>query len=155
MDDFTVSFFGHRSISYPLRVEEKLDKIIRDLLKQKAYVTFLVGRDGEFDLAATSTIHRCKRLVRSDNSALTWVLPYVTADFTNNENAYWDYYDEIEVCEASALSHYKAAFQARNKYMVDRSDLIIFCIEHNHGGAYQTMRYAIKQGKQIINIGLV
>ena len=38
--------------------------------------------------------------------------------------------------------------------MVDRSDLLICCIERDKGGAYQTMQYARRQGKEIINIGL-
>jgi len=36
--------------------------------------------------------------------------------------------------------------------MVDRSDLVVFFVERNKGGAYQTMKYAIKQGKKIINL---
>ena len=39
-----------------------------------------------------------------------------------------------------------------NRVMLDRSDLVICCIERNKGGAYQTMQYAQKQGKEIINI---
>ncbi len=155
MNVFTVSFFGHRYLSNTLRVEQKLEVLVRELLWQHSYVSFLVGRDGEFDQTASSVVRRSKRLVRSDNSALTWVLPYITADFTKNEDAYRNYYDEIEVCEVSSFSHYKSAFQARNKHIVDRSDLIIFCVEHKSGGAYLTMRYAINQGKQIINIGQV
>ena len=36
--------------------------------------------------------------------------------------------------------------------MVDRSDLVICCIERNKGGAYQTMQYARRLEKKIINI---
>jgi len=36
--------------------------------------------------------------------------------------------------------------------MVDRSDLIVFYVERNSGGAYQTLRYAEKQEKAYINI---
>jgi len=36
--------------------------------------------------------------------------------------------------------------------MVDRSDLVIFCVERNSGGAYQTMKYAMRQEKHIINL---
>ena len=36
--------------------------------------------------------------------------------------------------------------------MVDRSDLVVFFVERDKGGAYQTMKYAKKQGKEIINI---
>lgn len=80
-----------------------------------------------------------------------WVLPYVTADYRDYEEDFRAYYDEIEVFD-SAGKHFKAAFQARNRSMVDRADLVVFCVERNEGGAYQTMRYAIQQGKQYINL---
>ncbi len=30
--------------------------------------------------------------------------------------------------------------------MADRSNLVVRCLDHHSGGAYQTMRYAKKQG---------
>ena len=48
---------------------------------EKEYVEFLVGRNGEFDLLAASVIHRCKRTIRGDNSAMVWVMPYLPAGF--------------------------------------------------------------------------
>ena len=152
MNTFTVSFFGHRHLSNPIATERALEKIIRELLHRPEYVEFIVGRDGDFDLLAASIIKRYQRAINEDNSALIWVLPYATADFRDNEEAYQSYYDEIEICETSAGKHYKAAFQTRNRSIVDRSDLVIFCIERTQGGAYQTMRYAQKQGKRYINI---
>ena len=139
-------------MSNPAATEQALERIIRELLHRLEFVEFIVGRDGDFDLLAASTIKRCKQAINEDNSALIWVLPYVTADFRDNEEAYQSYYDEIEICEASAEKHYKAAFQTRNRSIVDRSDLVIFCIERKQGGAYQTMRYAQKQSKRYINI---
>lgn len=152
MDTYTVSLFGHRHLSNPIAAEQALESVIRELLHRPEYVEFLVGRDGDFDLLAASTIKRCQRAINEDNSALTWVLPYPTAELRNNIDTYQSYYDEIEICEASAEKHYKAAFQQRNHSMVDRSDLVIFCVERKRGGAYQTMRYAQKQGKQYINL---
>ena len=152
MNTFTVSFFGHRHLDNAYAAEQALEKIIRELLHRSEFIEFLVGRDGDFDLLAASTIKRCKRAINEDNSALIWVLPYATADFQNNIAAYQSYYDEIELCEHAAGSHFKAAFQKRNRSMVDRSDLAIFCVERKQGGAYQTMRYAQKQGKQYINL---
>ena len=110
---------------------------------------FLVGRDGDFDLLVASVIRRCKRECRSDNSSLVWVLPYMTADFRDNEESYRKYYDEIEVFSGT---HYKAAFQQRNWSLIDRSDLAVFYVEKAKGGAYSTMKYAISQGIELINI---
>ena len=49
-------------------------------------------------------------------------------------------------------AQHKAAHQARNRDMVDRSDLVVFYVEHEHGGAWQTMSYAVNQEKEIINL---
>ena len=149
---YTVSFFGHRVIEDPLRIEHHLEKLICKLLKEKEYVEFLVGRDGEFDQMVSSTIRRCKWNIRNDNSAHVWVLPYPTADFRDNEDAYRDYYDEIEICRAAAGGHFRGAYQTRNREMVDRSDLVAFCIQHESGGAWQTMKYAKKQGISCVNL---
>ncbi len=152
MNTYKVSFFGHRMIDNALEIESRLEHLIRTLLRKHKYVEFLVGRDGEFDQIVSSTIRRCKRTIRDDNSAHIWVLPYLTAEFRDNEESFRDYYDEIEVCEAAAGSHYKNAHQTRNRAMVDRSDLVVFCIQHENGGAWQTRKYAKKQGVPCINL---
>ena len=152
MNVYTVSFFGHRMIDNALEIENRLDQLIRILLQEHEYVEFLVGQDGEFDQIVSSVIRRCKREYRSDNSAHIWVLPYLTAEFRDNEDSFRDYYDEIEICEAAAGSHYKNAHQARTRAMVDRSDLVVFCIQHESGGAWQTMKYAKKLGVPCVNL---
>ena len=152
MQLFTISFFGHRVIDNALEIENRLERLIHAMLREHEYVEFLVGRDGEFDQIVSSVIRRCKREYRSNNSAHVWVLPYPTAEFRDNEESFWDYYDEIEVCEAATGSHYKNAHQTRNRTMVDRSDLVAFCIQHKSGGAWQTMKYAKKQGIPCINL---
>ena len=151
MEIFTVSFFGHRRIDNPLPVEKVLDALVGNLLRSREYVEFLVGRNGDFDQLVSSAIRRGKRTIRSDNSAHTWVLPYETADYHNHEEAYRDYYDEVEVF-ASGGGHYKAAIQERNRYMVDRSQFIVFYVERMEGGAYQTLRYAFTQKKPCLNL---
>lgn len=152
LDCYTVSFFGHRHIDDPFAAERKLERIIRGLLREKEYVEFLVGRDGEFDQLVSSAVKRCNRQIGGHNSALVWVLPYPTAELRDHEEDFRAYYDEIEVCASSSGKHFKAAFQARNRAMVDRSDLIVFYVEHQSGGAYQTMRYAMKREASFINL---
>lgn len=152
MNTYTVSFFGHRSIDEPLLIEKRLKGLILRLLRGKEYIEFLVGRDGEFDQLVSSIVRRCKREYRSDNSAHVLVLPYVAAEFRNNEDSFREYYDEIEICETAADGHFKGAHQKRNREMVDRSHLVVFCIQHESGGAWQTMKYAQKQSIPYINI---
>lgn len=152
MDIFCVSFFGHRKIENALQIEHCLEQIITNLLHHHTYVEFLIGRDGEYDQLVSSVIRRCKRNFRSDNSAHIWVLPYVTAEYQKNKEAFLDYYDEIVVCEEAALAHFKGAYQTRNRKMVDQSDLIVFCVQHERGGAWQTMKYAKRKGIPYLNL---
>ena len=90
MNIFSVSFFGHRQLNDPFTVERNLETLIRELLNTKQYVEFLVGRDGEFDQLVASTIRRCKRAIRDDNSALVLALPYETAEYRNNADSFQD-----------------------------------------------------------------
>ncbi len=152
MDTYTVSFFGHRYIDNPFPIEKALEELIGSLLRSKEYVEFLVGRNGDFDQLVSSAIRRAKRTVRSDNSSHVWVLPYATAEYRNHPEDYHAYYDEVEICEAAAGSHFKAAIQARNRAMVNRSHLVVFCIDHHSGGAWQTFQYAQQQGIPCINL---
>ncbi len=152
MNIHTVSFFGHRRICNPLPLDQTLDELIARLLREHSYVEFLVGRDGDFDQLVSSAIHRCQREYGNHNSSHIWVMPYPTSFFRGNEEACYAYYDEIEICEESAVAHFKSAFQVRNRHMVDRSNLVIFYVETSEGGAYQTMQYAIQQGKNLINL---
>ena len=113
---------------------------------------FLVGRDGEFDQFASSAVLRVRKQYRDDNSSLILVLPYARAEYLNNEESYHDYYSDVEISYAASVAHPKAAIQIRNREMVDRADLILCCIEREKGGAWQTVQYAIKQGKTVINL---
>ena len=66
LDIYTVAFFGHRYIDNPLKVEALLEEQIRKLINEKEYVDFLVGRNGEFDQCASSTVLRVRKNVRDD-----------------------------------------------------------------------------------------
>ena len=152
MEIYTVSLFGHRKIHDVMKIEKELEKIVCNLLLSREYVEFIVGRSGEFDLLAASVIRRCQRKIRTDNSSLILVLPYSSADFVRNEDFFLEYYDEVEICPASSVAHFKAAYQLRNKYMIQRSDLVIFYVCRPSGGAYQTLKYAEKLSMDYINL---
>ena len=152
MGIYTVAFFGHRYLDNPFQIEDRLDIIIEKLIRENEYVEFLVGRNGEFDQFVSSAVCRAKRNYRDDNSFHVLVLPYPTAEYQNNVEYFEEYYDEIEICQASTKAHFKSAIHIRNREMVDRADLIVCCINHQKGGAFLTIQYAQKQNKQIINL---
>ena len=51
-------------------MEDKVEELVRELIGNKAYVDFLVGRDGDFDQIVSSTVLRVKKRVFDANSYL-------------------------------------------------------------------------------------
>lgn len=152
LEVFTVTFFGHREVEHFRETEQALDNLIQQLISDHEYVEFLIGRNGEFDQLVSSVVHRVRKRLDYKNSALILVLPYMTAEFRNNESSFLEYYDEVEVSQTASSGHFKAAMQTRNKEMVDRADLVVFNVDHATGGAYQTLMYAKKNEVPYINI---
>lgn len=149
----TVSLFGHRIIDDYLTAEQKLYELLRIIMSRgDREVEFLVGRNGDFDLIATSVIRRLKREINVENVFITLVLPYETAELRNNTEAFETFYDSIEISEASADKNFKYAITARNRDMIDRSDMVVVYVKNQSGGAYQSLRYAEKNDKRIINL---
>lgn len=152
LDIYTVAFFGHRYIDRPLQVEERLEEPIRKLISEKEYVDFVVGRNGDFDRCVSSAVHRVRKKVKDDNNALVLVLPYPTVEYLNNKEYFHEYYTDVEISHKASKAHPKSAIQIRNHEMVNRADLIICYIEEKHGGAWQTIKYAIKNNKDVVNL---
>ena len=149
---FTVCFFGHRHIKAFRLAETRTKALVRRLILEKEFVEFLVGQDGAYDQIVSSAIRQTKRELFAENSAHVCILPDPKAALTQNTQHFTSYYDEIEICETSAAAHPKAAIQIRNRCMVDRSDLCVFFVERQTGGAWKSMFYAVRQGKDVINL---
>ena len=152
MNIYTVAFFGHRELSNMFALEDKLLSLLREIINTHEYVEFLVGRDGDFDQFASSTVKSAIREYAYGNASLILVLPYERAEYRDNRESFEQYYDEVQICEDSSITHPKAAMFERNKSMVDRSDLVICAVGHKSGGAYKAVHYAEQQGKKVINL---
>lgn len=152
-EKLTVSLFGHRFIDDSQTVEQKLYELLRIIISRgDREVEFLAGRNGDFDLMTASVVRRLKKELNAENVFLTLVLPYETAELRNNTEAFEDFYDSIEICEASADKNFKYAITARNRDMIDRSDMVVVYVKNQSGGAYQSLRYAEKNEKKIVNL---
>lgn len=149
---FTVAFFGHRKITNIVGIEKNLEKLIIKLVEENEYVDFLVGRNGDFDICASATVKHMQEKYHYCNSTIVLMLPYKTAEYSQNKKSFEEFYGEVEICEKARGIFPKRAIQIRNREMVDRADLIICYIERDEGGAFQTIKYALEQGKAVINI---
>ena len=97
MDIFTVSLFGHREIDCLMGLEKRLFPIVRGLIQTKPYVSFLIGRNGEFDEYAASVIKRVQKEVGKDNSDITLILPYKVAALEYYEKYYDDAVNKADI----------------------------------------------------------
>ncbi len=137
MNIFRVAFIGHREITDIMPVENKLDELVCRLLSEHEFVEFYLGRNGDFDILAASTVKKVQKRLGKDNSSLILVLPYHMKD----EGYYSDYYDEIII---PINSHPKSAITARNFWMVENVDLLVAYVMHKDGGAYKALKHAQK-----------
>ena len=152
MNPFTVSLFGHRRPERAREVESRLWDLLRELFEKHEYLEFLIGRNGDFDLFAASVLRRAVQAYGRERAALVLVLPYSTAEWRKDGQALLRYYDEVEIFAGANGAFYKAAIPARNRHMVDRSQLVICWLEKESGGAFQTIRYAKIQEKPVLNL---
>ncbi|MBR1382599.1 MAG: hypothetical protein IJ555_02120 [Ruminococcus sp.] len=151
MDIYTVSFFGHRELPNMFALEDKLMSILREIINTHEYVEFLVGSDGDFDQLCSSCVRRAIADYATGNASLILVLPYERADYRNNKESFEQYYDEVQICYEASQAHPKGAIFERNKQMADRSDLVICAVERD-GGAARAVKFAVQQGKKVINL---
>ena len=145
---YTVSLFGHRKLYDLYRIDKYLVPILKKLIQQKPYVSFLIGRNGEFDEYAASVIKQIQKEFGKDNNDITLVLPYTVSDL----EYYIKYYDNIIIPDGIEGMHPKSAITMKNRWMIDQSDLVIVNVEHNQGGAFTAMKYAEKRNRKIINL---
>ena len=150
MDIYRIAFIGHREIYGHYRLEDQIEKIARDKLCEKEYVEFYVGRNGDFDISVASAIKRAQNAVGHHNSSLVLLQPYPMKD-----DEYYDkFYDEIWY-PVEPKTHPKAAITKRNHWMIDNADLLVaFVNSDQKGGALTTLKYAEKQGIDIINLAI-
>ena len=140
--------FGHREVFENIsgQVEEAVLMAIKDGCE-----VFYTGAMGEFDSLFSSAVRRAKKIY--PYIKLICVKPYMTNDINTDRGYYVAMYDDVIISDELAGIHYKAAIKARNRWIIDQSELVIVYTIREHGGAYEAKRYAERRSKHIIVIG--
>ena len=139
--------FGHRNVFENL--SEKLDDAIESAVQQGCEI-FYTGAICDFDSLFSSAVRRAKKTY--PHIKLICVKPYFTNDINTNRDYYAALYDDIIIPDELAGIHYKAAIKARNRWMIDNSDIVIVYTIRNYGGAYEARRHTERQGKYLIGL---
>jgi uncharacterized phage-like protein YoqJ len=144
-----VTFCGHARFHGTEEYEQKILAFLRDNVGDIPADMYLGGY-GDFDGFAYDC---CKKYKKAHpNVSLVFVTPYLTVEYQKNHLEYQTTrYDSIVYPEIEDKPP-RFAISYRNKWMVEKADYVVCCIEHDWGGAYKTYLHAKRQKKPIINI---
>ena len=141
----TVTFCGHSDFVPSTAMEARLLSVLASQIGDSP-AELLLGGYGNFDRFA----FRCGKIFQQTHPSvsLIYVTPYMVTERQTSVGAEYDgiVYPPLEnVPPRYAILH-------RNRYMVERADLVIACITRSRGGAYQTYLHARRKGKAMINL---
>lgn len=154
-------FTGYRPEKFPfpcddgnieyMRFESRLTTEIARAVSD-GFDTFYCGGAKGFDLLAAELL----LLMRQKNSfRLIMVLPYRAQDsaFSPRWKAlYGKVLSSADEILYLSDTYHPQCFAERNEYMVDRSERVIAFCDGKSGGSQNTIRYARRMNKEIINI---
>lgn len=138
--------FGHKEIFQ--NIGSRLDEAIAQSINLGCSV-FYTGAMGEFDSMFSSAVRKAKKT--KPDIKLICVKPYMTKELNNNKNFYNSMYDDVLIPQELMGVHYKRAITARNRWIVDNSD-IYRLHDKSLRGAYNALKYAEKRNKRIIEL---
>lgn len=144
-----ITFCGHSDYISSKEDEEKILSLLAERVGDRPADLFLGGY-GRFDAFALS----CGRKYQKDhpNVKLVYITPYMTENYRKTRLPYdKKNYDEIVFPELERVP-LKFAVSHRNKWMIERADLVIAYVWHGWGGAYQTYQHAKRRRKEIFNL---
>ena len=147
------TFAGHREV-FSSTVESEIDKALIEIIEADKECVFYSGGMGDFDKKCESAVRGMKRKYPERSIRLVRVLPYLTHEINRDKEYFESYYDDIVVPMELMGVHYKAAIKKRNRWMVDQADRILAYIYRDFGGAFDTIKYAYRMGKPVLNFAV-
>ena len=152
----TVCFTGHRMIpeaEIPL-VRQRLRKAVRECL-DSGYRWFMCGGALGFDTMAAEAVLAAKE--ENPETHLYLAVPCAEqADrWSGPDRArYREIMDRADEVHVLSPKYYSGCMQVRNQYMVRHSALCICWLRRFEGGTGYTVRYALRNGRQVVNLCL-
>ena len=158
----TVAFTGYRPEKMPfsedeedesyIRFREQQHKVINRLI-ERGYTEYLSGVAMGFDTWVAEDILEFRK--KNKSLHLECAIPFPEQDKT------WEKSDQkrrqkiLKQADTSTMvsEHYSSdCFFARNRYMVDKADVVVCAYDGQSGGTAYTVNYALKKGKIVIQI---
>ena len=154
-------FTGHRPEKCSFRYDGRSGEfvVLADELEKQiiaalngGFDTFYCGGAKGFDLLAAEMLASLREKYKFK---LVLVIPFegqekgFSTEWKRRYKYALDAADE-RICLSD--EYYRGCYNARNRYMVDRSELVIAHYDGSAGGTRDTINYAKQQGKAVINV---
>ncbi len=144
-----ITFCGHAEFSKTENYEQQILSFLQEKVGEQPAEMYLGGYGG-FD----SFCYECCKKYKAIHPqiSLVFVTPYLTVDYQRKHfQTQEKKYDEILYLGIEDKPK-RYAIVYRNKYMVEKADLVVAYVSHGWGGAYTTYKHAKRKGKPIFNL---
>lgn len=159
------SFTGHRPTKLPWGYDENDLRCIE--FKKRLALTieavyesgirhFICGMALGCDMYCAEAVLELKRC--KTDITLEAAVPYDGQDEGWNAANRKRYNDILMQCDSTVLLSDKytpRCMMDRNRYMVDRSEILIACYDDKSGGTWNTIKYAMSKDREIIRLPLM
>lgn len=140
---------GHRQIKdldYAL-----VDRVILNLVKNGC-TRFFCGMARGFDLAAAESVIEVMRVYPVELVACIPCESQTDSYSAADKARYGRILKKCSEILVLSENYYKGCMHARDRFMVDNSDIVLCYLRHKSGGTYYTVNYANKTRKKIIEL---
>lgn len=157
-------FTGYRPEKFPFKLnrnsaeyEKMIDRIYKTLeaLIEDDCKIFYTGMAMGFDIICAECVLELRKKYK--DIQLICAIPHEKQNIAYPVDWQQRYKYVLNKCDRRVLVNYeyhKNCFQERNMYMVDNSDFVVCWYDGKPGGTRNTLRYAQKQDRTVININI-
>ncbi len=155
-------FSGYRPSKFPFKLnnanadfsvfQKRLFKTVESLIEDGCR-TFYCGMAMGFDIIAAEAVLYFRGKIPNIN--LICVIPFEEQEKSYSANWKNRYNFILEACDEVILlskEYHSGCYQNRNKFMVDNSDYVVTWYDGQPGGTRNTLTYAKKKLRTIVNI---
>ncbi len=161
-DGLKCCFTGYRPAKMPFKEGDSVYTVFENTLIEKLIAlsnencnTFYTGMAMGFDIIAAESVLLIKNAYPNRNIKLVCVIPFQNQAGGFDKTWRERYNRILNACDEKILlneEYFRGCYQVRNKYMVDNCDFVLTWYDGQRGGTRNTVEYALKSGRQVINI---
>lgn len=146
-----VTFVGHSSLCNCGDLSQNIKRVISEIMKFNENILFYCGGYGDFDNLCAGVCRSIRK--NQPNCEVVFITPYIS-ELQQEKMRYLidaKLYDSIIYPPLENVP-LRFAIIKRNEWIVNEADLIIAYVKQTYGGAYNTLEYARRKKKHIINL---